>query len=301
MADNEDYECPRCGYTTSKKGNLVAHLKTKTVCSDTNDKRPREEIIKQYQRTITTRTVECQYCNKQVCYKNYSRHLRVCKDKPDDNVTSQQCLLQEASVEKQVLVSESTIKTIISTVFQEMVKHKHLFAPNITNNTVNNTMNLQINSFGNEDTTHLTHEFLSHCLQNPTKGITSLIDSIHYSDEKPSNRNIRYKSAKQNTFEKYLDNQWIECDASNTLDELIRRGYRVLNAHYTEYFLNDPSFDGEVKRIAIEKFRFLSDKTSNEYYAVKRDLRLLIKNKTLYIVAPPNDEEDDDDTVMIAT
>ena len=40
------------------------------------------------------------------------------------------------------------------------------------NNIVNNTLNININSFGNESMTHLTSDFLSHCIHNPTKGIT---------------------------------------------------------------------------------------------------------------------------------
>lgn len=81
--------------------------------------------------------------------------------------------------------------------------------------------------------------------------------------------------------------------ASNTLDELIRKGYRVLNLHYMAHFINDPEYqDDEVKRQVVEKFRFLSDKTCTDYYAVKRDLRLLVKNKTLYVVAPPDQNEE---------
>ena len=131
-------------------------------------------------------------------------------------------------------------------------------------------------SFGNEKISHLTSEVLTHCLLNPTKGITQLIEIIHYNDSLPHNKNIRFKSSKHNTFEKYQDGRWIECDASNTLDELIRSGYRILDEHYVKNFLESD----ESTREFIERFRFLADSKSVQYKAVKRDIRLLIKNRS---------------------
>jgi hypothetical protein len=163
-----------------------------------------------------------------------------------------------------------------------------------TYNTTTNTQNIYIQnnkvikSFGDEDLSHLTNDFLSHCLLNPSKGLSNLIETIHYNKEKPCNLNIRYKSFKQNLYEKFTNSEWRECDATNTLDELIRKGYRILNAHYAEYFMNDPDiYADEMKRRIYERFRFLSDKQSNEYFAVKRELRALVKDRTLYFLESP--------------
>jgi hypothetical protein len=51
--------------------------------------------------------------------------------------------------------------------------------------------------------------------------------------------------------------------------------------------------DDEVQQRRYEMFRFLSDKSSNQYFAIKRDLRLLVKTKTdtLYVLALPIDED----------
>ena len=124
---------------------------------------------------------------------------------------------------------------------------------------------------------------------NPKKGMSSLIENIHYNKDYPENQNIRCKSLKQNIFEKYVDAEWRVCDASNTLDELINKGYRILNSHYVEHFMNDPTvYDNEMKQRALERFRFLGDTTSQDYHAVKRDLRLLVKDRTVYLLESPN-------------
>jgi hypothetical protein len=59
--------------------------------------------------------------------------------------------------------------------------------------------------------------------------------------------------------------------------------------------MNDPDIqEDDLKRRQYEYFRFLNDKTSKEYFSVKRDIRLLIKNKALYMIAPPENAEEDD-------
>lgn len=162
---------------------------------------------------------------------------------------------------------------------------------NIQNNTINQNITFNINNFGSENVSYLTPEFLSYCLMNPRQGMTKLIDKIHYNEEYPENQNLRCKSLKQNVFEKYIDSEWRACDASNTLDELIRKGYRILNTHYTDNFMNDPDLiEDEIKQRAYERFRYLSDTTCNDYFAVKREIRLLVKDRTMYLIASPEDQ-----------
>lgn len=156
------------------------------------------------------------------------------------------------------------------------------------NNNINVVQNIVVNSFGNESVAHLTHDFLSHCLLNPTKGITNLIDNIHYNRDMPANHNLRHKSDKRGTYERFDGAHWLVCDATNTLDELIRKGYRILNTHYMEYFMNDPEFvENENKARALERFRFLSDTNCVDYKNVRRDLRCLVKDKTMYVLQAP--------------
>jgi hypothetical protein len=289
----KEYVCPRCHHDTDLKANLLQHLKSKNPCSDKFSKETRESILDSYKTELKLQQVSCNFCNKNVSKVNLKRHLLTCPNKPSIEET-----VEKLETVSNVILSTQEGKIDIQRLLKSLIKESliEILTEKPTNQMINNIQNItnnltiNINSYGQENLAHLSHEFLSHCLLNPTKGITSLIDNIHYNNEQPSNKNIRYKSSKKNTFEKYMDYQWIECDASNTLDELIKNGYKVLNAHYTEFFLNDPYYqDDEIKRIAIEKFRFLSDKSCKEYYSVKRDLRLLIKNKTVYIIAPPMD------------
>lgn len=270
------FVCPRCGVGMNLKSNLISHLQNKTSCPPNVSDISVVDAISMFKKKDTKLKQEkCPQCEKVVTKQNMKRHMEVCNRK-----AKQQC--SSSSVEK------DEMKAFILQAIEDAVKKYVGSAP--TQNIINNNiLNITINSFGNEDMSHITTDLLTYCIMNPTKGITRLIDNIHYNEVMPCNRNIRYKSTKNNTFEVFTDNQWVECDASNTLDELIRKGYRVMNSHYLANHFNEDDDDDPVRRRALERFRFLADKTSIEYCAVKRDLRLLIKNKTLYVVAPPQE------------
>jgi hypothetical protein len=222
------------------------------------------------------------------------KHSRKCKDNLQHNITNR--IDTPSGEEASTSQTPNDILVAINDKLDMLSKAIHV--QNITINTTNNnnivnthnTNNItqNINNFGNETTSHLSHEFLEHCLRNPKKGMSKLIENIHYNPDIPENHNLRCRSLKQNTFEKLVDEEWRICDASNTLDELIRKGYRILNTHYAENVQSDPTFFDDEDRVQMyERFRFLSDTSCNDYFAVKRDLRLLVKDRTMYLLASP--------------
>ena len=190
---------------------------------------------------------------------------------------------------------EEVITTLREQIRKEILDeiNKTTSRQTIINNTTNNIITIQnyTKNFGDESIDHVTNDLLSYCIKNPQQGMTKLIENIHYNPNVPENHNIRCKSLKQNLFEKFIDSQWRICDASNTLDEIIRKGYRILNTYYTDNILSDPSiYEDESKMKAYEKFRFLSDKSCHDYHAVKRELRLLVKDKTMFLLESPDQE-----------
>lgn len=277
--------CERCLHNAKTKGNLITHLRKQTPCATTHSIIDRDDYIKKLtDKPITENSITCTHCNKIVHKAGLSRHNKTCKGKKekDDKVERE---LEE--IKKQILIMQDEHKKEIDNLRKQIGNSSQSININ-TNNTTNNNIVINVNSFGDENTSYLTHEFLSYCLLNPRKGLTSLIENIHYNKEYPENHNIRCKSYKQNIFEKLINSEWKQCDASNTLDELIRKGYRILNTHYTDNYMNDPEIaEDELKQRVYERFRFLSDTTCQDYFAVKRDIRLLVKDKTMYLVASP--------------
>jgi hypothetical protein len=279
------FTCQRCGYETPTRCNIIRHLKSKTPCEVMNKNIERDYLITQLtEREFKTERTECPLCKKSVSKYKLSRHTSVCKSNtlhtmvhvPLETLENLQAQINELRGELQKQKDSSTASASTSTVNT----NSH------NNTTINNTYNIQLNNFGQENMACLTPELLTYCLTNPKKGMSSLIEKIHYNKDYPENHNLRCKSLKNNIFERFVDAQWTLCDASNTLDELIKKGYRILEAHFAEIFLSDPEFYDDEHRVeSMQRFRqVLNDKTSNDYHSVKRDLRLLVKDKTMYLL-----------------
>jgi hypothetical protein len=316
------HACRRCGYDTCTKSNLIRHLKRINSCHATHEDIAVETYLKELtHKEYNEKTYDCEKCGRRFNSRsNKSRHKKICtgdnkpppippKKEVQANTSSEQstfdvsshivpvCISDIISVTTN-LSSQDEVMTILKNIESRLTRVESTLvnAPQnnviIQNNTItNNTVNINLNNFGSEDVSYLTNEFLAYCIMNPKKGMTSLIENIHYNKDYPANHNIRCKSLKQNVFEKYVDSQWRACDASNTLDELIRRGYRILNTYYVEHVMNDPSIcDDEMKQRAFERFRFLGDTSCNDYYAVKRELRILVKDRTMYVLQSPEEE-----------
>jgi hypothetical protein len=119
--------------------------------------------------------------------------------------------------------------------------------------------------------------------------VTDLLNQIHFHPDYPENRNIRIKSKKQKLLEKYEDKGWVKCDQNNTLDEMIRKGYKILFAH----FINKKDQDSDLKEredYVSKWFIDLCSQTGNEYYRLRRDLYLLIMNNTMYVLQKLDDK-----------
>jgi hypothetical protein len=269
-----EFACERCGQEATTKGNLIQHLRKKKACLVSKSAREREDIIASLTRmSEKNKQYACNHCSQRFSTPaGKSKHQKVCT----------------VQLEKEMVVRMANMEILIKELQQELQQYKQsglTIGTNIENQ--QNNISIVMNNYGQESMTHLTHEFLNHCLLNPSKGLTSLIEKIHYNPELPENHNLRHKSTKQCILQKFINQNWHDCDASNTLDELIKKGYRILNAYYSDHVANDPLiFDDEMTARMYEKFRFLSDKKSLEYNAVKRELRLLVKDKTIYLLAP---------------
>jgi hypothetical protein len=286
---DKDWICKRCKHATTTKSNLLSHLRNKKPCIINRDNGGidisfEDHIEELLHITQEPKNYSCEYCKYQFnTSQSKYRHLKTCKKNPKntkkdndkDLITQLQIKIED--YEKQLQAKNNGNTTNINN-------------NTIINNTIINNITLNRNDFGAEDTSFISPDFLRYCIENPSKGMTDLIENIHYNVEHPENHNIRCKSLKQNIFEKYIDSEWRTCDASNTLDELIKKGYRLINTHFTEVIINDPAIqEDDMQQARYEIFRFLSDKSSSQYYAVKRDLRLLVRDKTqtMFVFAMP--------------
>jgi hypothetical protein len=265
----------------------MQHLQKKKECPATYSTATREVIIEKMKRVSEKdKMFACDYCDQQFSTApGKCKHKKICSKRPDND--EKFIALQQRVEQLEELLSRQQTPSNASVV------------NNIQNQQIINN-NYFINSYGNEVMPNFSAEFLNNCILNPSKGLTNLIEKIHYNEALPENHNLRYKSTKNKTLEKFIDHNWHECDASNTLDELIKKGYGLLTRYYNQ---NAPSnwFDDEANVAMYQKFTFLGDKRSKDYSAVKRDLLLLVKDKTMFLLAHNANDLDQEEINEIVT
>ena len=124
--------------------------------------------------------ISCQYCSK-VFTRNFNKTKHEVNCDKNPNYIIEQLKLQIKKYE------ESVIQTVNN---------------NVTNIT-NNTQNIIINNFGNEDISHVTKKQILRALRMNKECPVELVKLIHFNTDKPENHNIY----KPNFKDKYLEDR----------------------------------------------------------------------------------------------
>ena len=268
------YTCERCGYETNELHNLKRNLTRKITCDTINSNISIDDIFKKYNKE---KKITCDGCDKL-----YSSRQGLFIHKKNSK-----CSNKNNSI-------TSTKKDIYDIVKNEIGKIKQYpTIQNITNNIQqnNNNITIQLKSFGFENIKHLESdkEYMTKCLLN--KDVMRLIENIHCDVEHPENVNVKIKSTKKELMETYIDGRWIISDQEETLDELLNKGYRILNffRHRNKDHILKECEDDEGELYEMQDW--LEDLYSNTKMRkpLKRKMLILfMNNKTLFLQKEEN-------------
>jgi hypothetical protein len=169
-------------------------------------------------RIIDTR---CKYCEKSfVTKQNMLRHSVKCPKIITWELQQKIQMVGDTLLE----IKQLTGKNIVE-YSQDVIQQLPQVAQSITNNnnninngTINN--NIIINSFGSEDTSHITKKHIIKALKMCKEFPLEMIKITHFNKEKPENHNI-YKPNFKDKYVKYFnDNIWKIGDAKKIMTEL---------------------------------------------------------------------------------
>ena len=249
------YECQRCGYNTTLRGNIKHHLNRKNICQPILDNISIEEMKDIYNlneinkihqnNTIYTKITpncnkitpiytknytkkmdikHCSYCGKEFSRRDsLTRHLNRCKIKKENEIETNKIEILEKhntellkAVEKLLIeCSNNNNKTSNKTLNNNNHNTNSL-------NTTNNNNTIIINNYGEEDTKYITSDFILKLLKNkPFKAIPEMIKHTHFNKEHPENQNIRITNKKEPYVKIRKDNKWELQDRKNTITDLI--------------------------------------------------------------------------------
>ena len=174
------FNCDKCDFYTTRKANYERHITTQKHLKTTkNNEKPR--ILEE---TTTKNNEFCKYCSKPFKHRNSMYHhiKYTCKKNKDEDLKELVRLLnlQIQQRDRELDYQKRQIDKLMD----------KLQVNNITNNTTNIHNNIQLLSYKDTDTSHLTNKDYIQALKQVTFCVKNLIEKIHFNPDKPENMNI---------------------------------------------------------------------------------------------------------------
>jgi len=145
---------------------------------------------------------------------------------------------------------------------------------NIQSN-IKNTINL--NSYGNEDMSHITDKLKSEFIKIPYAMIPKMIEAVHFNDNKPENKNISLTNIRDNKIKIFSDNKWIYKDKDETINDLVDGKYYILENHFLVQE-KTKNIDNDSRTNYIKFREFFNDDDKDLVSKLKRQCELVLLN-----------------------
>ena len=234
------YSCKHCNFTSKLKTDYKRHLKTKKHQRNINpDYNIEEEIAlktpkdpkktpKDPKKTPKVKNFSCIYCNELFnTYASKRRHeLHRCPDLPIKDMTILELKKDKENLKKDKKKLEKRVEKLTDRIGN---------TTNIQTNTTNtntNTNNIKINSYGQEDLSHITDAFKTSLLSGPYGAIPKLIEAIHFNNNKPENNNVILPNLNKNILKIKKGEKWVHKNKDLILLDLIDSKYLMLDDHF---------------------------------------------------------------------
>ena len=142
-------------------------------------------------------------------------------------------------------------------------------------NNIQNNLHIHLLNYNNTDYSHLSDIDYINCIKENNFCVKKLIESVHFNDEKPENKNIYISNIKSNYVMLYKNNKWHIVNRKEQIDDLYEYNEILLEEWYENYRDKDNEM--------IKSFtRYLKLKENNEIIDnIKQEILLLLYNNRL--------------------
>jgi hypothetical protein len=241
----KNIHCPRCGFTTNHKGNLFQHFRKKKLCKPKFVKASRKQMIEEYdkyQQIYSEHINKIEKSIKLIPKKKlslkpkstvitYEPTIEELDEKEYPKFTKSKKLTQKLTkMINQSEIEDNDIKKILSTLLMELNnKQKNngivgnnnsvMGDNNITNSNNNNNVIIMVNSYGNEDLSHITTEDWNRIIKQNLNAVPALTKKIHL--DEPKNHNVMLKSLDKGVGYKYNGDEWEAVPMQTLMEDLM--------------------------------------------------------------------------------
>ena len=199
----------------------------------------------------------CNYCNKSFTRSTgLTKHLNICKKKREKDIETL-AIMQNEEMIKIKKESENMKKEI-----EELKNFKIQTQNNTTNNNnnitttnnINNSKNIYINNYGNEDLKHLRTRDFTKLFDGIYNAVPKLIEKIHFDPKHPENQNIKYTNQKSPYLKIVKSDKWQLVNKKHELLDLIDAKCFMLKEKYYSILEKKKYKITEAHRDKIEEF-----------------------------------------------
>ena len=282
-----NYHCKCCNYLTNRVNDFHKHLKTKKHLAKTNVSKMYPSVSKCIQNVSKksrrpknesfNTSFQCKYCGKQYKYsQGLSKHIKYsCKQSNDEDMKELARLLNEIKEQNEFKDKEISILHKQIDKLTNKLQIQNINMQNNTLNNIQNNYNIKLLNHNDTDYTHLSDNDYINCIKQNNFCVKQLIESVHFNDEKPENKNIYISNIKTNYVMLYKNNKWQIVNRKEQIDNLYEYNEIVLEEWYENY----KDKDNEM----VKSFtRYLKSRDDNEIIDnIKQEILLLLYNNRL--------------------
>ena len=198
-----------------------------------------EPAMNQNEPIDNKKSFKCQFCecrfNTQPSLRRHEKYR--CKENPD-------------FIDKLIFTKNNKIKTLLSdkdnlekdkeklklhnekleSEKKELFKQVSKLLDKVGDTNIQN--NIILNSYGNEDLSHITNTLKTELLGMPYGAIPKMIEAIHFNDQKPENKNILLPNKKENLVKIFQGDKWVYKNKNDTISDLVDSKYTIIDEHY---------------------------------------------------------------------
>lgn len=250
------YYCTYCEYDAKVKGNYDKHVNTK-----------KHQMLISKESIISRKL--CKYCNRTFTTKQAMyRHIRYnCNQNSDESIVELCRLLNEKD---RLLLEQGNHIQVLHDKIEKLTNKLQI--NNINNGIINNTLKIELLNYEQTDYSHLTENDYVSCIKDCNYSVKTLIEKVHFNENKPENMNIFISSIKGKYAMVYKNNKWQIIDRKMQIDDLYESNEIILSTWYQEYKVKYPEIIQDMKRYLENKEE---NATINE---VKNEILVMLYN-----------------------
>ena len=186
------------------------------------------------------------------------------------------CLLEVKNAAKDFLSDEEANELLLNIKNKLELKKlqkriEELIEQKNTTTIINIDKQINLNSYGSEDLSHITTIFKDNLLKAPYSAIPKMIEEVHFNENKPENKNILLPNKKENFVKIFQNDKWIYKDKKEAINNLMEHKYTIIDNHYVEN-------SNEEKDDKYESFRYDYNSNKNTKAEIIADCELVLLN-----------------------